>query len=359
MCSRKLAAIACLLPVGLAGQSPAVLQSRADSLLREWREASVFADVQDSLQAAARFIGRDTIRVEQLTIIVNPSPLPVKEAAAKAWPVIDQFYGSATAYLPQHPILIQGVDPDTAAPPARPIGASEILWNTDTRQLARLLVGYADLSGLDRDLHGWLGGPLVPAPEPGNRRAGVYIQLVTAPSLAVRRCFAGDRAACRDALALSDSAGRLTRWYGPAERRQLVLAQYAEYLNKGAQAGEFHSCAVGEDAACLSLLETLPSGALLQPFSYGARYSYLETALAIGGRETLSRFLAAPPGPIGARLAAAARVSEDSLAARWRADILAARPRPISLPPAGVWIALAWGLVFMTLSLRSSRWRVS
>ncbi len=356
---RLLTVAAVVLPISLPGQESSRLRNRADSLLREWREAGVFADVQDSLLAAARFSGRDTIRVEQLTIIANPSPLPLRQAAQEAWPVIARFFGSATTYLTERPILIQAVDPDTTAPPPRPVGASEILWNTDYRQLARLLVGLADLSSLDRDLQDWLGGPLVPAPEAASRRAAVYVQLVTAPSLAVRRCFQGTHPACRDALSATDSAGRLTRWYGPAERRHLVLTQYAEYLNKGAQASEFHSCATGDDAACLRLLESLPPGSLLRPLDYGARYSYLETALALGGPETIARLLAAPRGPLGPRLATAARVSEDSLTARWRADILAARPKPVSLPPMGAWVALAWTVVFMTCGLRSSRWRVS
>lgn len=362
MCNRAarlLMVAVVVLPIPLPGQELSPLRSHADSLLREWREASLFADVQDSLQAAARFSGRDTIRVEQFTIIANPSPLPVRQAATEAWPVIARFYGSATAYLPLHPVLIQAVDPDTAAPPARPIGGSEILWNTDHRQLARLLIGLADLSGLDRDLQDWLGGPLVPAPDSLARRGGVYVELVTAPSLAVRRCFGGDRQGCQDALSATDSAGRLTRWYGPEERRYLVLTQYRDFLNKGAQAAEFHSCAAGDDAACLGLLESLPPGSLPRPLNYGARYSYLETAVALGGPETISRLLATPPGVMGARLAVAARVSEDSLTARWRADILAARPKPVSLPRMGVWVALAWTAVFMTCGLRSSRWRVS
>src|SRR5512147_213948 len=84
---------ALLLPHPLAGQRAAELQARADSLLHEWRQANVLAAVQDSLRAAASVAGRDTIRVGALMILANPSPLPLARAAARAWPMIERFYG--------------------------------------------------------------------------------------------------------------------------------------------------------------------------------------------------------------------------------------------------------------------------
>jgi hypothetical protein len=187
----------------------------------------------------------------------------------------------------------------------------------------------------------------------------VYLELVTVPSQAVRRCFAGERAGCRDALSLSGAPDSLTRWYGPDERRSLATVDYGGFLNRGSRAPLLQSCAAGNDSTCLDLLESLPPGTLRGPLDYVARFSLLETARTLGGAETFHRLFATPPGPMGARLAAAARVSEDSLIARWRADILAARPTPVPLPPWGLWVALGWTLVFMTCGLGSSRWRVS
>src|SRR5512146_1980154 len=92
------------------------------------------------------------------------------------------------------------------------------------------------------------------------------------------------------------------------------------------------------------------------PVSYCARYALVVTALAVQAPAAFPRLLAAPDGPIGSRLAEASRVSEESLVARWRADVLAARPKPVSLPPWGAWIALVWAGVFMGCALRSSRW---
>ena len=304
-------------------------------------------------------MGRDTLRVGSLRILVNPSPLPVRRAAGEVWPLIAHFYGSAASHLAEHPVSIQAVDPDTAAEPLDSHSDIQIPWDMDERQLARVLIGLADLSGLDRGLHDWLGGALFPAPDAEARHARVYIQLVTAPAVAVRRCFQGDRVACRDALSLSDSAGWLTRWYDAEERRELVTRQYAGFLDRGARAAEFRSCAVGSDAACLDLLESLPPGSLVRPLDYEARLSFLETAIELGGPAMFERLLGTPPGPMGARLAVAAAVSEDSLTARWRVAILAARPKPVSLPPLGIWVAFGWTAVFLTCGLRSSRWRVS
>ena len=41
---------------------------------------------------------RDTIAVGALRIVTDPSPLPVRAAAERAWPVLDSLYG-AVGYL--------------------------------------------------------------------------------------------------------------------------------------------------------------------------------------------------------------------------------------------------------------------
>jgi hypothetical protein len=345
-------------PTTLAAQHTAEIRARADSLLREWRQAATLAAVQDSLRHAADIAGRDTVRAGALTILVNPSPLPVARAAARAWEQIERYYGSAGEALARQPLVLRAIDPDTAAQ-QNPGGALPVSWDVNEDVLTGLLVSLADLSGADPALHDWLGGALIPGVDTAPRRVPVYVELVTAPSQAVRGCFRGDRLACRDALSLAGTPDMLTRWYGPDERRFLATVEYGAFLNQGARAPEFRSCAGGSDSACLHVLESLPPGSLRRPLSYAARFSLLQTARALGGAETFHRLFSAPPGPMGTRLAAAARVSEDSLVARWRADVLAARPTPVPLPPWGVWVALGWMVVFMSCGLGSSRWRVS
>jgi hypothetical protein len=356
MCSRPtvtLGAALLLVAAPLTAQIPA-LHARADSLLAEWREAEAFADLQDSLRLTRERGGRDTIRAGALIYLVNRSPLPLAQAAAIAWPQVERFYGPAAQAFVQRPFLIQAVDPDTNEdiPPGQAI---KILWNTDVSSLARALVAMADLSGLDTGLRNWLGGAVVARFDSGPGHSAVYVQLVTAPSRAVRRCYSGERSACSDALSLSDMTDPAAQWYGPEERQALVATQYAEFLNRTGHVQGVHACTQGSDFACLDLLRSLSLG---QPLDYQARLTLLETAVRLGGTETFSRLLTTPAGPMGRRLATAALVSEDSLVGRWRNDVLAARPVPVPLPPWGAWVALGWVIVFASCGAGSSRWRI-
>jgi hypothetical protein len=360
MCNARPVALGVMLLLGVAplGAQIPTLKEKAESLLAEWRQAKAFADLQDSLRLEGERGGRDTIRAGALVYLVNRSPLPLAQAAAIAWPQIERFYGPAAQAFAQHPFLIQAVDPDTneSVPPGRAI---KILWNTDVQSLARALVAMADLGGMDPGLREWLGGPVVARFDSGAARATVFVQLVTAPSVAVQRCYAGDRTACAGALALSDMTDAASRWYGPEERRALITTQYGSFLRWKGHAQAVGACEGGNDSTCLDLLRSLPPGALIQPLDYQSRITLLETAVRLGGPETFQRLFATPAGPMGQRLAAAARVNEDSIIGRWRSDVLAARPLPVPLPPWGPWVALGWVAVFATCGARSSRWRVN
>jgi len=186
------------------------------------------------------------------------------------------------------------------------------------------------------------------------------VRLVTAPSEASRRCLIGDIGACRDALDLFERGDRVARWYPSArERRSLVLKTFTPYFGQGTQVSMFRACAQGSDSACTELLRSLPPGALPRPLTYDARATLLSDALRLGGRAAYHRLVASSGLPIADRLAAAGGMAIDPLLARWRAEILAARPVPVSLPPRGVWIALGWTILFAVCGLRSSRWRLS
>lgn len=334
------------------------LRHRADSLAREWRQANAIADLVDSLERERATSGRDTISVGALRIVANPSPLPLREAAGRAWPLLDSLYGSQAQLLAQRPLIIHAYDPDTMVPRSALHVGMEVPWNMSVSALTLLLLTNVPVPDADPALGQWLNGPLRPSLRATQDRGATYVQLVTAPSQAARDCFLGTMSRCRDALELDASTDVITAWYpSAAERRALVLGDFADYFNHGANAAAFRSCAEGRDSTCTALLRTL-RGVLSRPLGYEARATLAHFALRLGGREAYRRLLADTAAPVGARLAAAAGVSEDSLLARWRAEIIAARPRPVAMPSWAFVIALGWMVFFAGCGLRSSRWRV-
>jgi len=341
-----------------AAESLRRLAHRADSLALEWRRATALADVADSVDhAAGGASGSDTVRVGALRIISNRSPLPLREAAIRAWPAIDSLYGPDAERLAQRPLLVAAYDPDTMVP--RPVrrGAVPIPWDQDALSLTPILLANVPIERGDRALENWLGGTVRPMGLSDQQLAQVYVQLVTAPSQAARSCFTGVLASCRDAVGLGTTPDLLLHWYpSPAERRALVARMVSPYA-QGPERARFQSCVEGSDPACQEALRAVPPAALPKPLGRAARETLLHLALRIGGREAYHRLMEAAHRPMADRLRSAAGVSTDSLVTRWRAAVLAARPVPLALPFSGVWIGLGWAAFFAACGLRSSRWR--
>jgi hypothetical protein len=340
--------------------SVARLRARADSLARAWREAGALADLVDSLERARAGEGRDTIAIGALRIVTNPSRLPVRQAATRAWPAIDSLYGTVAADLAKRPYLIRAVDPDTAAQRSSFHVGMEVPWDLDEASVVTLLLTNVPITPPDPVLGDWLGAPLRPAVRSKHDRATVYVQLVTAPSDAARRCFLGEIARCVDALGLGDRAVQLERWYpSPGERRALVTRSFAEFFNHGATAAAFRACASGSDGDCTDLLRGLPGNALPRPLGFEARATLVHVALRAGGRDAYRRLLANPSDPLAARLAAASGMPLDSLVDRWRGDMIASRPATVLLPAWAFAVALAWTALFAGCGVWSTRWRAS
>ena len=348
-------------PTLLSGQDTLAtrLRTRADSLLRDWRQAQGIADLADSLERERAAAGRETIAVGAVRIITNPSPLPLRAAAARAWPAIDSLYGTAAADLAERPYLIRAVDPDPAVRRRVLHVGLELPWDLDVEAVTTVLLVNVPVAPPDAALGEWLGATLRPSLRPQDDRRAVYLQLITAPSQTVRDCFLGDIARCKDALQLGDTSHLLERWYpSPAERHALVGASFAEFFNNGATAATFRTCITGGDAACTQLLRSLPPGALPKPLAQAARSALVREALRLGGRDAYRRLLAEPRAPVGDRLAAAAGTAVDSVVAGWRRSMLMGRPPTVSLPWWAFFTAFAWMAFFAVCGLRSSRWRL-
>jgi len=352
---------ASLLASPLRGQDSLMvrLRHRADSLLGTWREAQLLADVADSLERVRATAGSDTIAVGGLRIIVNPSPLPLREAAERAWPAIDSLYGSAAEDLAQHPYIIRAVDPDTAVRRTVLHVGFELAWDLDVRATTTVLLTTVTPPHFDPALADWLGAALRPTLGPRDEPAAVFVQLVTAPSEAVRGCFLGDIPRCKDVLQVGDSTGLLERWYvTPVEREALVTEAFSDYFARGATAPSLQRCHQHHDDACTALLQSLPPGTLPRPLAHPARMLLVREALRAGGREAYRRLVARPGTSIGERLSSAAGLDIDSLVVRWRSVVLAARPRPLTLPWWASFAAIGWTAFFGLCALRSSRWRL-
>jgi hypothetical protein len=335
------------------------LRRQADSLLGAWRHAGKLADFADSLEHVRATAGSDTIAVGGLRIIVNPSRLPWRQAAERAWPVIDSLYGSAAGDLPRHPYIFRAVDPDSSVRRTVLHVGVEVPWDLDVRATTTLLLTTVTPPSFDPALADWLGAALRPTLRPQDERGAVFVQLVTAPSAAVRACFLGDIARCKDVLQVGDSTGLLARWYvTPAEREALVTESFSDYFARGATAPSLQSCRQHHDDACTALLQSLPPGTLPRPLAHPARMLLVREALDAGGREAYRRLMARPSAPIGEKLSNAAGMDIDSLVVRWRNDVLAARPRPLTLPWWAGFVAIGWTVFFGFCALRSSRWRL-
>lgn len=334
------------------------MQSHADSLLRTWRDAQRLADIADSLEHVRATAGSDTIAVGSLRVIANRSPLPLREAAERAWPAIDSLYGSVAAELIDHPYIIRAVDPDTSVRRDPLHVGLETPWDLDVAATTALLLRTVAPPRFDGALSDWLGSLLQPAPGSREHGSAVFIQLVTVPSLAVRQCFKGDITKCEDVLQVNDSTGLVERWYGTPAEREAVIKMFADYFARGGTAATLQRCQRHSDDACTALLRSLPRGTLPRPLSADARLLLVREALRAGGREAYRRLVVDSGAPIGQRLAGAAGIPLDSLVMRWRDRALAARPTPLIVQWWAGLAALGWAAVFGFCAMRSSRWRL-
>lgn len=344
---------------GAWGQDLAQLRQRAESLGRAWQEAQLFATLQDSLRRTAPPPNMDRAQSGELTVFADPSRLPLQRATTAAWSALDRFYGTAAAALAGRPLVLRVLDALQKPSPGH--GERWVLATTDLElpELTLLLVRNAPLPPNDARLRAWLPLAIVPPHDTTRERAQVYVDLVTSHADVSRRCYAGELAACRVALAVDSVAHPLLEWWTAADRRRLVPILLETYfLNESNRRARTNDCLErGVDSACLELLASIPRNALPRPLGAGAQLGLLQLAIEMGGRSAYERLRADSTAPVGQRLAAAAGLPLDTLVATWRRTVISARPRRVALPWWTAFFACAWTGAFATMALRSSRWR--
>jgi len=354
--------VALLAAPTLRAQTIPELRARIARLVEAQNLAVTAQHRLDSARSMAPNLQLDTARHAGLTLLVIPRDAGLaREAVAEAWPALERTYGTHAAELARtdfHLIVSRGPDTPTGLPrgPVVPVIVATDANGHDVARRLSLSAGQVMSQAFDTALHRWIQTiyPLDPRFDE-QRRRDVYEELVTSPWLAVRRCFTGDIARCRQGFGLTGGADPATDWYAPEDRLRLAFERSG---GTNGQLALRKSCAEAHrDADCLLLLRGLPRDRLDPPFTTTARATLVSTVLELGGPGAYDRLLANPRAPLADRLAAAAGVSTDSAIAVWRNRVTALAPTSAKVPARSAWAAFGWALVFGVLALRSSRWR--
>lgn len=345
---------------GASGQDLQRLRHRADSLAEQWRDAQLVVTIEDSLRRTSLPATMERFEAGPLVVLADPSRLPLRQATADAWRLLQEFYGDAAALVAGHPVILRVVDELTRTPN---LGKDvRVPKKLPLEDLTRLIARTAAVPRGDRALLDWLGMSLVPGDDPPRERSVVYVELVTASASVARRCHAGALAACADALGLLPLDGAPERWWTAAERRAVVVATYASYYfrNRPALRALTTACVErGADTACVRLLEGVDRGTWPRPLSPAARAVLVRRALERGGRGAYLALIGDSTTAVPARLTRIAGVPLDTLVAEWRDLVARSRPRPVAVPWGNAVVALGWLGILMGCALRSSRWRVA
>ena len=341
-----------LIPATLATQEPAPLEQRMRQLEALRRTAAAAVQRAESLRRETL----DTVVAGSLVVLVRPSDVRLVDvAAAVAWVRLDSLYGDAALRLSGQPMLFfqQGAPVHDSRPAfagmqrvMAPLSATP----TDAAfQLVR--AGSAAIrTRADGALTDWLGPQLLADAPLTQLESRVYVELITAPSSAVRRCYTGALDACSSALGLVPGDPPRV-WYDAAERRALVRDQMGFHSQ---QRPDESACVAGSDSACVEALHALY---VPPPLSSEARQTLVRVATAKGGRGAFGRLMNSAGQPLARRLEIASERSLHALLEEWRTEVIAARPRPVTLSATIGWTALAWSILFGFLALRSTRWR--
>ena len=302
----------------------------------------------------------DTVSAGSLIVVVRPGDVGlVQPAAGIAWAKLDSLYGDEAARLTGTPLLfyLQGRPLNDVTPAVQRLQHVMAPADATPADVAFQLVRAGSLAlrqWTDTALENWLGPMLLPDATPAIEHSHAYTELVTAPSIAVRRCHAGAVDACAAALGIVDG-DRVVLWYDATERRAVVRQGQGDVRGMGLRPAIKACLQAQSDAACLEVLHARPW--IEPPLSNEARYSLLRVVLAAGGRRAFARLSQSSGRPLGQRLTIAGGLPLDSLVNRWRDQVVAARPQPVTLAAPIGWMALGWSIVFGLLALRSTRWR--
>lgn len=367
-----LAVALCALPVDAQGSR--TLDSLAREVLRLDSIATVAGAEYRSLRAEQRRRGDwAEVRVGALTMRVDPRIEETVRAAARGAAALVDAHGDSLRRRVEGrlPIIalyelpgrfgtrrVIHVTFDTGRVRVNPLWSSGTTDDELSRQLGALVEAYA-LHPADPELTGWIGtGRMSLAPAPQAAWEDVHVEFATVESESVRRCRAGDAAGCLTSLGvLAAKTESLDAWYAPRDYRALLQGFVPPQRDSATLASAEQCRKTSDTDACARAIQAFRGGHAPPPLASDARQRFLEEVLRAGGEGAYGRLMMPAPS-LQARLAAAASIPLDSVALRWRARVLAARPEETPVAPLFALSTIAWCGVFTAIGLtRRGTWR--
>src|SRR5687767_13225737 len=220
-----------------------------------------------------------------------------------------------------------------------------------TMALTRVVEQIA-FEGVDSTLSAWaMMGRLPLGAATVAELADAYSEMATTESAVLRRCRAGDDAACVDALGIdSVVGGRLSRWYAPSDYRSLLRTAPPPREDSVAVAAWLRCRERHVENACRVAATSLPEDRVPLPLTSSARLHFLREVLDAGGAGSFDRLLAAS-GTLRTRFEAASGEPVDRTVRRWLGRVERSRPDRMRVSPVVALASVGWSGALIALAL--------
>ena len=355
-----------------AQQTEADLVRLIDSLTPLVEQAGVQAEAARRArfaEAQARLatqVGLDTLSIQGMTIV---TPVDDAEQARELFTEVwnESFRGFTSRTLEERTFTFQRVTYQVEEIPVEGERAQIVSPPWHSREMAksriRAAIGRAIAAELEAGGVGdWAGDNPFSRIDP----AGLYREMISARSVAVRRCLGGDLDACTTSLGLSDDEVPFAENYTPEERRDRVIewAGYDPVRRRltntlrwtEASRQELERCAeLDTPDACDGFIERAQGA--FTPLPQYVNESIVAMALEEGGPSAWTRLLEDPSMSAREALSYASGMSVDDLIAEWREWVVSNRPDVHADLGGSSALSLLWLLLFAAFAARSTRWR--
>ncbi|MBX9929577.1 MAG: hypothetical protein K2X99_11785 [Gemmatimonadaceae bacterium] len=361
---------ASLLVVLLASTSAA---QGPDALAREAAHASARAQIAQHRFDAARTLERDwrasrdggagiaTATIGAFTVRHSPtlSSLATTVVGARARAISSRLSAPAAARLARDTVRVLGARnpsgalvafsteryPREGVQPPRERAARARLEGVLTDKALS-----AARDGLTPELHDWLAGADYPIESVGARTArAVYETFALSPSRVAHECLRTGGPSCRTLLRVEPTTTPLRDWYTSGDYRGAIARTGDPAAGDSAAWATRLRCTKDGDAAtCDALARALPAAGVPWPIAVDALRLLLDEALLAGGPGAADRLLAPAP-TIGDQLAHASGLPIDTLVARWRTRVLAARGVPMDPNASVTFTTPLWMLLALSI----------